>query len=108
MSQDTTPPIITGCPDSPIYNIPFGTTSRIVSWIEPRATDDSGVAPTTDQTRSPPDSFSIGVTTVTYVFRDQAGNSATCSFSVTIGRCTFTIKYDKIKQNESQLKNDKV
>ena len=60
-------------------------TSRIVTWTEPTATDNSGMTPTVTQSHQPGDSFTVGITQVTYTFTDMAGNSAMCTFSVTIG-----------------------
>ncbi|XP_072013682.1 uncharacterized protein [Amphiura filiformis] len=81
---DTIPPVINGCPRSPTYTVPLGTSGRIVSWIEPTATDDSGVTPTYIQTHSPGDYFMVGMTQVSYIFTDQAANQETCSFAVTV------------------------
>ena len=55
------------------------------TWVEPTATDNSGVPPTVTQTHRPGDSFPVGMTQVTYTFTDMAGNEAICVFSVTIG-----------------------
>ena len=66
--------------------IPFGTTSINVPWTEPTATDNSGMTPTVTQSHQPGDSFNAGITQVVYTFTDVAGNQATCSFSVTIGK----------------------
>ncbi len=77
------PPVVTGCPQPLMYTIPIGTSRQIVTWIEPTATDDSGVAPVSIKSHTPGDSFVVGVTQVTYIFMDQSGNEGFCSFSVT-------------------------
>ncbi|XP_072051832.1 uncharacterized protein [Amphiura filiformis] len=81
---DTIPPVISGCPQSPTYTVPLGTLGRVASWIEPTATDDSGVTPTYIQSHSPGDRFMVGITRVTYIFSDSSGNEARCSFGITV------------------------
>ena len=83
---DSIAPVIFGCPQSSTYTVAFGTTSRIVTWIEPTATDNSGGQPTVIKSHQPGDSFPVGTTQVTYTFRDQGGNEAMCSFPV-MGKC---------------------
>ena len=80
---DSTPPTINRCPQSSSYMVAIGTTSRVVTWIEPTATDDSGVQPTVVSTHQSGSSFPVGTTQVIYIFMDQAGNEATCAFSIT-------------------------
>ena len=80
---DTTPPVIT-CVQDTLATVPIGTVSTPVSWVEPTATDESGVVSLTSRSHAPGSSFAPGTTTVTYVFTDGAGNSATCSFNVIV------------------------
>ncbi len=77
------------CPDAIRRTVEVGDTSEAVSWIEPYATDNSGMAPMVTMTHEPGDYFTVGVTQVHYTFTDQAGNSATCAFNVHIGNQTF-------------------
>ena len=79
---DSLPPTITGCPQSLEYTIPLGNTSRIVTWTEPTATDNSGMTPTVTQSHQPGDMFPVGTTQVLYTFSDAAGNEAICSFAI--------------------------
>ncbi|XP_072014219.1 hyalin-like, partial [Amphiura filiformis] len=95
---DTIPPVISGCPLSATYTVPLGTPRRIVSWLEPAATDDCGVMPTSLQSHSPGDSFVVGVTQVTYIFSDSSGNDEFCSFSIT-GNCYFCLVCQLLAQN---------
>ena len=83
---DTTPPEVSNCPDSRTSEVPFGTPSLTVVWIEPTATDDSGLVSRVSQSHRPGDSFTVGTTSVTYRFTDPSGNQADCAFTVTIGR----------------------
>ena len=85
-TADVTPPVIQDCPQPLTYTIPVGTTTRVVSWLEPIATDDSGIPPTRGRSHRPGDTFSIGSTEVMYTFTDQAGNTAMCSFLITISK----------------------
>ena len=82
-TSDTSNPVITGCPDSASYLVMDGTTSRMVTWLEPTATDNSGMTPTVTRSHQPGDSFPVGATYVTYVFRDAAGNGDFCHFMIT-------------------------
>ena len=63
--------------------ISVGTTSRVVTWIEPTAVDNSGGQPTVIRSHQPGSTFPVGTTQVTYTFRDAVGNEATCSFEIT-------------------------
>ena len=83
---DITPPEFTNCPDLIRRTLTPGTTSLQVYWIEPTATDNSGIEPTVDKSHVPGDIFAIGITQVIYNFTDHAGNRATCTFTVEIGQ----------------------
>ena len=92
VGQDTTPPIVNGCPNPLNIIVPFGMNSVSVTWTEPTATDNSGITPTVTQSHQPGDSFPVGTTQVTYTFTDMVGNEALCSFTVTIGNLYFFIR----------------
>ena len=62
--------------------VPFGTSSRIVTWVEPTATDACGGTVSRTQSHNPGANFGIGVTQVMYTFTDQAGNQAMCTFTI--------------------------
>ena len=83
MEEDTIPPTITGCPGTLTFPTDAGSNTAVATWTEPTATDNSGISPTRLQTHRSGESFSVGQTEVTYIFTDQAGNAATCSFTVT-------------------------
>ena len=57
-----------------------------VMWQEPVATDNSGEDPFISQTHMSGESFSDGVTTVSYVFSDARNNQAVCSFNINVER----------------------
>ena len=97
--EDSTPPVITGCPNNIVRNIELGAVSgTTATWTEPTATDDSGSATLTQRTNTPGSFFVIGTTQVLYVFSDPSGNSATCSFNVIIlaGKCASSNKFGSI------------
>ena len=82
---DTTPPVISGCPNQGVTAIaPQGSSSASASWTEPTATDNSGGVVTRSSNRSPGQSFSLGNTQITYTFTDPSGNQAFCRFTVTV------------------------
>ncbi len=81
---DSTPPVIFGCPSDVVRSIALGLTGSTATWTEPTATDDSGIVNLTLKSHEPGSFFSTGITQVTYVFVDGAGNRATCLFNVVI------------------------
>ena len=80
---DTVPPTVTFCPQPVTVTTPFGTLSTIATWAEPTATDDCPGVPVRVQSHSSGADFPVGVTQVTYIFTDAAGNDAFCQFTVT-------------------------
>ena len=94
--DDSSPPTVSNCPESSEYAIPFGLTSRVVTWSEPTATDDSGMEPTVTQTHLPSDSFPVGTTQVIYTFMDRAGNIAMCSFQITGNDPCISYLFDNV------------
>lgn len=102
--NDATPPSAgTTCPANISVNTDPGTANATnVSWTPPAFTDNcsstANIAVTS--THTPPASFPIGVTSVTYTARDEAMNETVCSFTVTVvdaeapsfnGTCPTTI-----------------
>jgi hypothetical protein len=59
------------------------TCNQTATWTAPTATDNCGVTSNSNN-YSPGATFPSGTTTVNYVFGDAAGNSSTCSFTVTV------------------------
>jgi hypothetical protein len=59
-----------------------GQCGAVVNFTEPTATDLCGPATRVSRTHKPGDFFPVGLTTVTYVFSDAAGNLASCEFVV--------------------------
>lgn len=83
--EDKTAPTITLCHSVPVeVNGDSRRNTTSVTWLEPRASDEEGTRLTTLSDWSPGDLFSVGNTTVTYVFTDVSGNQAECSFEVIV------------------------
>ncbi|XP_041472956.1 hyalin isoform X47 [Lytechinus variegatus] len=83
-TEDTTPPTVQ-CIDNIFRNVELGTTSLVVFYSEPSATDISGQPLLDSRTNAPGDSFPLGTTTISYIFTDPSGNDAApCIFTITI------------------------
>ncbi|MEZ5043203.1 MAG: HYR domain-containing protein [Saprospiraceae bacterium] len=77
------PPIISGCPSNISQGTAAGLCEAVVSWIAPTASDEGTVVSFTS-THTPGTAFPVGTTTVTYTATDNDGNTAECSFDVTV------------------------
>ena len=85
-----TPPVIIDCPQSVMETVSLGSSSGIVTWTEPTAIDNTGGQTTVLKSHEPGTTFPVGTTEVFYLFMDQNGNEATCSFAVIgNGICLF-------------------
>lgn len=81
--EDKTPPVIGACPTDLLLQLPPSKCDTTLNWDDPIAVDNCQ----TDSLFSNVVSgsvFKTGETIVQYTARDQAGNTATCSFKVTI------------------------
>ncbi|MBX2966649.1 MAG: HYR domain-containing protein [Cyclobacteriaceae bacterium] len=78
---DNSPPAFNSCPLNVVQDVVSGC-SRTVSWTAPVVQDNCSFTLTASHV--PGTNFPVGVTTVSYTATDQAGNQATCSFTVTI------------------------
>eukprot|EP00057_Strongylocentrotus_purpuratus_P026271 XP_011680745.1 PREDICTED: hyalin-like [Strongylocentrotus purpuratus] len=81
--SDNENPVIFGCPSDQNVNTDSGSATAVVTWRQPRATDNSG-SQTLTSTGNPGDYFPIGNKTVTYNATDDAGNTETCTFFVVV------------------------
>ena len=80
---DDTAPSFSNCPMDITVDAPSGTCTSAVSWTPPTANDDCVV--TVNTSHNPGSIFQVGSpTTVTYTATDQGGNTAVCSFTVTV------------------------
>jgi|GEM_PF-2727010 len=83
------------CPDNVVIDAAAGQTSVVVNNIEPLGFTENCpgeiITYTTDNGQNGNDdasglSFPVGVTTVTYLITDAAGNESNCSFTITINQ----------------------
>ncbi|MBI3111673.1 MAG: HYR domain-containing protein [Ignavibacteriales bacterium] len=81
---DNTPPTIAACPQNITVIVSYDQTGAAVSWPEPTASDNCGATLTSNYASGA--TFPPGTTTVTYTASDPAGNTASCSFTVTVNR----------------------
>jgi len=89
-ANDITAPIIMGCPGNMTVPMTGSGCTQTVNWIPPTAQDNCSLASFTS-THSPGFAFPKGPTIVTYTARDAKGNSATCSFTVTVNDLTAPV-----------------
>ncbi len=88
--EDIAPPIVQLCPLNIVVDQEPNTCSAIVSWIPPTAIDlCSGIVTDITVSHAPNTSFPVGITEVTYVFKDDAENVAICQFSITVRDITL-------------------
>lgn len=82
---DDTLPVITGCPADIVVGTGPGraTCDQVVTWTPPTATDNCSIASFTCS-HLPGDTFPVGTTTVVCRAADPSGNTASCSFTVTV------------------------
>ena len=80
---DNEAPVITGCPTDITVAASASGCTALVSWTAPGFTDNC-VGGSISGTATPGDSFNEGTTLVTYTATDGAGNTATCTFNVTV------------------------
>ncbi|WP_242086304.1 HYR domain-containing protein [Aestuariivivens sediminis] len=79
---DNEAPIISGCPSNITLDNAPGQCGNTATWTPPTASDNCSF--TLSNNYSPGDTFNVGTTTVTYTATDPAGNTDSCSFTVTI------------------------
>jgi HYR domain len=82
---DNTPPTI-ACPANIIVNAPLGTCSAAVNFTV--TADDNCSVPTVTTSKGSGSVFPVGTTTVVATATDVAGNSQSCSFTVTVNDAT--------------------
>ncbi|MCP4121575.1 MAG: HYR domain-containing protein [Bacteroidetes bacterium] len=81
---DDEDPFLTGCPADTIISADSGMCeAALVLWAPPVPSDNCpGVTMTSSNNSG--ETFPVGVTTVTYIATDVAGNDDTCTFTITI------------------------
>lgn len=86
--RDNMNPVLNNCP-SDIELTAGATCTAIASWTPPTAQDNCSVNVTTSH--QPGTEFPIGETIVTYTATDPSGNTATCSFTVTVNNTQLPV-----------------
>ena len=86
---DNVDPVIS-CPNNIVREVRAGNANgETVTWTDATATDNSGVVQsvllTSNAQRRSGTFFVFGSYTITYTATDGSGNSASCSFTVTVG-----------------------
>ncbi|KAJ8043038.1 Low-density lipoprotein receptor-related protein 5 [Holothuria leucospilota] len=88
-------PTISNCPDDILES--SSSLYMTVNWIEPtavsRSSDQNEILPYRSRSHAPMSSFIRGTTEVVYLFRDDLGYEAECSFNVTVETRTSTTIY---------------
>ncbi|XP_055635764.1 uncharacterized protein LOC129775276 isoform X1 [Toxorhynchites rutilus septentrionalis] len=83
LESDKEPPRMEYCPSDMWIIAKNG--SSIVHWDEPRFTDNTGVTKIIERNgRRPGQSFLLGSYDITYIAYDASGNTASCSFKITL------------------------
>jgi len=80
---DDVPPELFDCPADITVGTDLGECDAEVTWTVPTTSDNCPDEVLTSMAGSG-DTFGIGTTTVTYTVTDVSGNTATCSFDVTV------------------------
>jgi len=86
--NDTQPPVIT-CPAS--FAVGTAENSAIVNYPPPTVSDNCPGVGAPVCAPASGSSFPVGVTTVTCTVADAAGNTASCSFNITVNRVRFSV-----------------
>lgn len=80
---DQSAPVFNDCP-SDIEIEADETCSATASWSPPTASDNCDNTVTITESHISGSSFELGTTTITYTATDEAGNSTSCTFNVTV------------------------
>lgn len=90
ITADTVAPIVSACPDNIAVSTASDASTAVVSWTLPTGLDavDGPIAAVLTTGLAPGSAFPAGIITQTYTFTDHAGNSARCSFTVTVTKTT--------------------
>ncbi len=103
--NDNTPPTIANCPRDIVLTTDRNT--AIATWPVPNATDNCST-PSVSSNFGSGYSFPIGTTTVIYTATDARGNTATCSFRVTVNRSSFPMPVDLEVKTSAVIPNYRI
>ncbi|XP_071853932.1 hyalin-like isoform X2 [Apostichopus japonicus] len=79
---DIVPPMVNQCPTDLSVIVNTTQQSATVDWTEPYSTMNDSVS--IARSHAPGSLFPYGLTTVVYTFKDEAGNLALCTFTVSV------------------------
>ncbi|MEZ4686824.1 MAG: HYR domain-containing protein [Bacteroidia bacterium] len=83
--EDNIAPTFTFCPSNQTLTANAAANcTAVATWNTPTATDNCGATVTQTAGQASGSSFPLGTTTITYTATDAAGNTATCSFTITV------------------------
>ena len=101
-NTDNTPPSFNDtCPDNMVFYATECSSSASLSWIEPRATDNSGQVAISYPAIRPPVNRTIGLYSVLYSATDSSGNRANCTFIVQVASKSLLLT--KLVERNDQL-----
>ncbi|MBK8561961.1 MAG: HYR domain-containing protein [Saprospiraceae bacterium] len=83
-TNDTQKPTFSGCPSNIFLPTNTAINGAVAFWNAPGAGDNCGIVSFT-ASHAPGSVFPVGTTTVTYSAADAAENTASCSFTITVG-----------------------
>ncbi|NNE28304.1 MAG: HYR domain-containing protein, partial [Saprospiraceae bacterium] len=81
---DSSPPVLTNCPTDTTIVVSDGSCETAFTWVDPTITDDCDANPILTSSHVNGSIFTEGSTLVTFTATDQAGNTSTCDFVVTV------------------------
>ncbi|MCB0518281.1 MAG: HYR domain-containing protein, partial [Saprospiraceae bacterium] len=101
---DSEAPVFLSCPASQTVSVNNAGCTAIVNWVPPLATDNCNINSLTSN-HLLGEAFPAGPTLVTYTVLDDAGNAATCNFTITVlnGAVTTTNLTESICDGESYM-----
>jgi HYR domain/Secretion system C-terminal sorting domain len=102
-SPDATAPVITGCPANQSVNT-LDPTGITITWTTPTVTDGCGGVSLTSSFL-PGAKFVPGLTTVVYNAADGAGNTATCTFNISVSACNNVTSAGTVSADQSVCLN---
>jgi len=97
--EDTQDPTIS-CPSDITRSVFPGTPGDTISYATPTVTDNCTATPSLTAGLASGSTFPLGTTAVTWTATDNAGNTATCSFDVTVDSLTLVCPSDITVAND--------
>jgi len=93
---DTAPPSFNDtCPHNMVFYAAECSSSGLITWNEPVATDNSGHVSISYPTIRSPANLSIGLYSVLYSAIDSSGNQANCTFIVQVASKSILLSWGK-------------